>query len=121
MLPRMSLIRGSSKDHDTESMYSQHHQGQLGHVFQGHHLHLPHQLKDVEVFARAISYLMYFTFPLHAAMIGVGFVHKDDCPVDVRVPRYLFFGGLAGLMAVLLRLVMVTKWKMITRKHKNIT
>ena len=58
----------------------------------------------VAVFAKAVSYVIYLTFPVHAAMMVVGFLHKDHCPVDVRLPRFLFFGGLAGLMAVLLRL-----------------
>ena len=58
---------------------------------------------QIAVFARAVSYVIYLTFPVHAAMMAVGFIHKDRCPADVRLPRFLFFGGLAGLMAVLLR------------------
>ena len=58
---------------------------------------------QIAVFARAVSYVIYLTFPVHAAMMAVGFIHKERCPADVRLPRFLFFGGLAGLMAVLLR------------------
>ena len=46
-------------------------------------------------------------------------MHKDDCPGDVRLPRYLFFGGVAGLMAALLRLVMELKWRSIARSQKD--
>ena len=58
---------------------------------------------QIAVFAKAVSCVIYLTFPVHAAMMVVGFLHKDNCPADVRLPRFLFFGGLAGLMAVLLR------------------
>ena len=59
--------------------------------------------RQIAIFSKAVSYVIYLTFPVHAAMMAVGFLHKDDCRVDVRLPRFLFFGGLAGLMAVLLR------------------
>ena len=77
-------------------------------------------LKDIEVFASSLSYLLYLTLPVNAAMIIIGFVHKDQCPADVRLPRYLFFGGLAGLMAIILRIVLVCSWRGVRKKHKGI-
>ncbi len=79
--------------------------------------HLPHltqmkqQIKDVEVFENGITYLVYLTAPVNVAMLCVGFAHRNDCPADVRLPRYLFFGGLAGVMAALLRIIMEAKWR----------
>ena len=49
----------------------------------------------------------------------LGFLHKDSCPVDVRLPRYLFFGGLAGLMAILLKIILVLSWRNITNGKKD--
>ncbi len=34
--------------------------------------HLQQQLKDVAVFANAITYLLYITAPLHFAMVTIG-------------------------------------------------
>ena len=58
--------------------------------------------------------------PVNAAMIIVGFVHKAECPADVRLPRYLFFGGLAGLMAIALRIVLVCSWRHVRKRNAGI-
>ena len=40
----------------------------------------------------------------------VGFIHRDDCPVNRRIPWYLIFGGAAGIISVVLRLIMILAW-----------
>ena len=40
-----------------------------------------------------IKYGMYLSFPLHVAMLVMGFLHRNDCPVNARIPWYLIFGG----------------------------
>ncbi len=83
-------------------------------------LDLAQQIRDIDVFENGITYLLYLTAPINVVMVTVGFLYRGDCPGDVRLPRYLFFGGLAGLMATLLRIVMELKWRSMNKKQGNI-
>jgi hypothetical protein len=68
----------------------------------------------------ALKYGMYLTLPLHVAMLTVGFIHRDECPVNRRIPWYLMFGGAAGIMTVVLRILMIVAWSCIRGSNKNI-
>lgn len=61
---------------------------------------------------------MYLTSPLYLAMVTLGFLYKDDCPADIRLPRYLFFGGLAGLMVIALKTMLVVTWIQLLKNNK---
>jgi len=37
-----------------------------------HHLHIPQQVKNIEVFENGISYLIYITSPVNVAMVTIG-------------------------------------------------
>ena len=92
----------------------------------------------VAIFSGVLKYGMYLTFPLHVAMLVVGFAHRHQCPVNVRIPWYLMFGGAAGIMTVILRFVlnqeraypqlieynfrvlMVVAWACIRNKNKRV-
>ena len=41
-----------------------------------------------------LKYGLYLSFPLYVAMVVVGLSHRKDCPVNKRIPWYLFFGKL---------------------------
>lgn len=66
-----------------------------------------------------VTYGMYLTLPLYVAMVAVGFVHKDDCPVNIRIPWYLMFGGVAGVIAVFLRMLLDVAWHCIKGENPN--
>ena len=40
-----------------------------------------------------IKYGMFLAFPLYVAMLVMGFIHRNDCPINSRIPWYLIFGG----------------------------
>ena len=48
--------------------------------------------------------------PIYISMMVIGFLYKDECPADVRIPHYLFFGGIAGLIGASMRLLMMFTW-----------
>ncbi len=83
-------------------------------------LPLAQQIRDIEVFENGTTYLLYLTAPINVVMVAIGFLHRADCPIDIRLPRYLFFGGLAGLMATLLRVVMECKWRSVAKNQRGI-
>ena len=41
-----------------------------------------------------IKYGMFLAFPLYVAMLVMGFIHRNDCPINSRIPWYLIFGGM---------------------------
>ena len=45
------------------------------------------------------------------AMVVIGFRYRHKCQADVTIPHYLFFGGICGLIAVAMRLLMIFTWK----------
>lgn len=67
-----------------------------------------------------LKYGMYLTFPLHVAMVVVGIIHRDDCPINKRIPWYLIFGGAAGIMTVVLRVLMIAAWSCIRSKNQGV-
>ena len=48
--------------------------------------------------------------PIYAAMAVIGFQNRHNCQVDVSIPHYLFFGGICGLIAISMRLLMLFTW-----------
>ena len=40
-----------------------------------------------------IKYGVLIVLPLHLGMFVVGIRHRNDCPIDIRIPWYLIFGG----------------------------
>ena len=67
-----------------------------------------------------LKFGMYISFPLYIAMLVVGFIHRDDCPVNKRIPWYLIFGGMAGILSVSLRIIMITAWSCIQTKNRGL-
>lgn len=67
-----------------------------------------------------LKFGMYLSFPIYVAMLSVGFVHREECPVNPRIPWYLIFGGLAGILSVSLRLIMITAWSCIRNPDRNL-
>ena len=52
-----------------------------------------------------LNYGLYLSFPLYVAMMVVGSIHREECPVNKRIPWYLILGkttrfvGLAQFIA----------------------
>jgi len=57
-----------------------------------------------------LNYGLYLSFPLYVAMMVVGSIHREECPVNKRIPWYLILGGLAGILSVVLRIIMDFAW-----------
>lgn len=68
-------------------------------------------------FASTLTYALFLALPVNVAMVAIGFINKNACPLDARIPRYLVFGGLAGLVACLLRIIVVLIWKRTVNKN----
>ena len=66
----------------------------------------------------ALKFGMYLSFPLHVAMVVVGIIHRQDCPVNRRIPWYLIFGVLAGIISVALRVIMILAWSCIKKRNR---
>ena len=43
-------------------------------------------------------------------MAVIGFQYRYKCPADYNIPHYLFFGGICGLIAISMRLLMIFTW-----------
>ena len=43
-------------------------------------------------------------------MAVMGFQYRYKCPADANIPHYLFFGGICGLIAISMRLLMIITW-----------
>lgn len=43
-------------------------------------------------------------------MTVIGFQYRGKCPADANIPHYLFFGGICGLIAISMRLLMIFTW-----------
>ena len=39
-----------------------------------------------------LNYGLYLSFPLYVAMMVVGSIHREECPVNKRIPWYLILG-----------------------------
>ena len=39
-----------------------------------------------------LKYGIYMVFPLYIAMVVVGSIHREECPVNKRIPWYLILG-----------------------------
>lgn len=73
----------------------------------------------IGLLSMALKFGMYFSFPLHVAMLVVGIIHRDACPINPRIPWYLIFGGLAGILSVALRIIMIMAWSCIRGANKS--
>ena len=60
---------------------------------------------------------MLALFPIFMAMFVIGCLYRNECKGDVGIPHYLFFGGLCGLIAVSMRVLMVFTWKFMQDKY----
>ena len=67
----------------------------------------------------AMKFGMYLSFPLNIAMVIVGIVHRNDCPVNTRITWYLVFGGAAGIISVVLKVIMVIAWSCKRRRSEK--
>lgn len=71
----------------------------------------------ISVIARPLSYPLLASGPLFVTMVGMGFAYREMCPLHDRIPKFLFFAGLAGTFAVILRLLLIIKWRSIKAKY----
>ena len=71
----------------------------------------------VSVIARPLSYPLLALGPLFLAMAGMGFSYRDKCQQHNHIPQFLFFAGLSGSFAAILRLSLVLKWRSIKEKY----
>ena len=55
--------------------------------------------------------------PLFVAMVYMGLTYRDQCLQHDQIPKFLFFAGLAGTFAAILRLSLVLKWRSIQAKY----
>ena len=55
--------------------------------------------------------------PLFVAMVYMGLTYRDQCLQHDQIPMFLFFAGLAGTFAAILRLSLVLKWRSIQAKY----
>ncbi|XP_071743648.1 uncharacterized protein [Lepeophtheirus salmonis] len=62
---------------------------------------------STQYLATGFSVFIFATTPLNVAMVVIGLMYKKECPLDERLPRYLLFGGIAGLTIVLVRISLV--------------
>jgi len=62
-------------------------------------------------FSKRFNYSLLLLSPIYAAMAVIGFQYRNKCQVDVSIPHYLFFGGICGLIAISMRLLMLFTWK----------
>ena len=67
----------------------------------------------------ALKFGMYLSFPLNIAMVIVGIVHRNDCPVNTRIGWYLVFGGAAGIISVVLKVIMVMAWSCMRKQSEK--
>ena len=67
----------------------------------------------------AMKFGMYLSFPLNIAMVFVGIAHRNDCPVNSRITWYLVFGGAAGIISVILKVIMVMAWSCMRKKSRQ--
>ena len=52
-------------------------------------------------------------------MTVIGFQFRHKCPADVDIPHYLFFGGICGLIAISMRILMIVTWYYINHVHSS--
>ena len=55
--------------------------------------------------------------PFFLAMVCMGFNYREKCREYDQIPKFLFFAGLAGSFAAVLRLLLVIKWRSIKAKY----
>jgi hypothetical protein len=52
-------------------------------------------------------------------MVVVGNEHRANCPLEVNIPRYLFFAGASGVVATAIRIMMAVVWRNIHKKRNK--
>ena len=73
--------------------------------------------RGIAVIAKPLSYPLLASGPLFVSMVAMGFMYRDKCPVHDGIPKFLFFAGLSGCFAVILRLLLIVKWRSIKAKY----
>lgn len=77
--------------------------------------------QKVGFLTNSLSFVLYLSLPVCCAMVWLGFQHRDECPLNVSIPRYLFFAGLSGIVSVSIRILMVFVWRNLKRKNNIVT
>ena len=89
------------------------------HLQRGESTYFDYALRNpgISVIARPLSYPLVASAPLFVTMVGMGFAYRHQCPLHSRIPQFLFFAGLAGTMSVVLRMLLIVKWRSIKAKY----
>ena len=72
---------------------------------------------DWQLFQHRFNYSLLLLFPIYTAMVVIGFRYRNKCKADVSIPHYLFFGGICGLIAISMRLLMMFTWKFLQHHY----
>eukprot|EP00094_Tigriopus_californicus_P004471 TCALIF_04309-PA protein Name:"Protein of unknown function" AED:0.23 eAED:0.23 QI:0/0.6/0.33/1/0.6/0.5/6/0/370 len=101
----LSATMSSKTDFDNSSVYSK----EL--------IKNTHHFLELEVVAKTFSIAVWLTFPIQIMMIVIGYLYKNECPAEPRLARFLFFGGTAGTVVIMLRLITYVQWKRLQHQY----